>query len=103
MKHVLRNNDNDNTYNDNDIDAVTIHIKIKYSGETIDRLIKQCMVKLYKCFKNGRRVKFNETTELSCFTKTKDKISLLSQSSIVYKIVCTGSSSSCNGKAKCTF
>ena len=61
------------------------------------------MVKLYKCFKNGRRVKFNETTELSCFTKTKDKISLLSQSSIVYKIVCTGSSSSCNGKAKCTF
>ena len=31
-------------FNHNDIDAV----KIKYSGETADRLIKQCMIIVYK-------------------------------------------------------
>ena len=31
-------------FNDNEIDdAVRIYIRIKYSGETADRLIKQCM------------------------------------------------------------
>ena len=56
IKHALHNNDNNNTFNDNDIDAVRIYIKIKYTGETADRLIKQCMKKLYKCFKNEKRV-----------------------------------------------
>ena len=77
-------------FNDNDIDdTVRIYIKIKYSGETADRLIKQCMKKLYKCFKKKKRVRFvlqYETTKLSYFTNTKDKISLLSQSG-VYKFV----------------
>ena len=37
-------NDNNNTFDDNERDsAVRIYIKIKYSGETADRLIKQCM------------------------------------------------------------
>ena len=84
-------------FNDNDIDdTVRIYIKIKYSGETADRLIKQCMKKLYKCFKKKKRVRFvlrYETTKLSYFTNTKDKISLLSQSG-VYKFVCPGCSSS---------
>ena len=45
-------------FNDNEIDdAVRIYIKIKYSGETVDKLIKQCMKKLYKCFKKEKRVK----------------------------------------------
>ena len=89
IKHALHNNDNDNTFNNNDIDAVTFYIKNKYSGETADRLIKQCIKKLYKCFKSEKRVKFAlqyETTKLSYFTNTKDKISLLSQSSVVYKL-----------------
>ena len=44
IKHTLRNNDNNNMFNDNEIDdAVRIYIRIKYSGETADRLIKQCM------------------------------------------------------------
>ena len=39
-------------FNDNEIDdAIRVYIKIKsYSGETADRLIKQYMKKLYKCF-----------------------------------------------------
>ena len=106
IKHTLRNNDNNNMFNDNEIDdAIRIYIKIKYSGETADRLIKQCMKKLYKCFKKEKRVKFvlqYETTKLSYFTNTKDKISLLSQSSVVYKFVCPGCSSSCIGKTERT-
>ena len=63
------------------------------------------MKKLYKCFKKEKRVKFvlqYETTKLSYFTNTKDKISLLSQSSVVYKFVCPGCSSSYIGKTGCT-
>ena len=45
IKHILRNNDDNNTYNYNDKDTVRIYIKIRYSGETADRLIKQCMKK----------------------------------------------------------
>ena len=105
IKHALHNNDNNNTFNDNDIHTVRICIKIKYFGETADRLIKQCMKKLYKCFKNEKRVKFviqYETTKLSYFTNTKDKILLLSQSSVVYKFVCPGHSSSYIGKTERT-
>ena len=55
IKHTLYNNDNNNMFNDNEIDdAVRIYIKIKYSGETADRLIKKCMKKLSKCFKKQK-------------------------------------------------
>ena len=91
--------------NDIDIDVtVRIYINIKYSGETADGLIKQCMKKLQKCFKKDKRVKFvlqYGTTKLSYFTNTKDEISLLSQSSVVYKFVCPGCSSSYIGKTEC--
>ena len=44
-------------FNDNEIDdAVRIYIKIKYSEETADRLIKQCMKMLYKCFRKKKKV-----------------------------------------------
>ena len=43
--HALQNTDN-STSSDNDIDVVRIYIKIKYSEETADRLIKQCIKKL---------------------------------------------------------
>ena len=91
--------------NDNDIDVnVRIYINIKYSGETADGLIKQSKKKLQKCFKKDKRVKFvlqYGTTKLSYFTNTKDEISLLSQSSVVYKFVFPGCSSSCIGKTEC--
>ena len=59
--------------------------------------------KFYKCFKKEKRIKFvlkYETTKLSCFTITKDKMSLLSQLSIVYKSACPGCSSSYIGKSE---
>ena len=58
-----------------------------------------------KGFKNKKKVKFvlkYETTKLSYFTNTKDKIPLLIQSSEVYKFVCPGYSSSYNGKTERT-
>ena len=93
-------------FDDNDMDiALRTYIKMKYSGETTNRLIKQRMENLYKCFKKEKRVKCvlqYETTKLSYFTNTKDKISLLSQSSVVYKFVCPGCSSSYIGKREST-
>ena len=42
-------------FNYNDIEvAVRIYINVKYSGETADRCSKQCMKKLYKCFKKDK-------------------------------------------------
>ena len=90
IKHTLRNNDNNKMFNVNEIDG-TVRI---YKS-------KQCMKKLYKCFKKEKRVKHvlqYETTKLSYFTNTKDKLSLLSQSSVVCKFVCPGCSSSYIGK-----
>ena len=106
IKHTLGNNDNNKTFNDNETDeAVRIYIKIKNSGETTDRLIKKYMKKLHKCFKKKKRFKFvlqYETTKLSYFTNKKDKTSLLSQSSVVYKFVCPGCSFSYIGKTERT-
>ena len=59
------------------------------------------MKKFHKCFQKEKRIKFllqYETTKLSYFTNTKDKISLLSQLSVVNKFVCPGCSSSYIGK-----
>ena len=78
IKHALPNNDNNyRLYNDNDIDAVRMYIKIKYSGETADRLIKQCMKKLYICFKNEKGGKFvlqYETTKFFYQHKRQNSI-----------------------------
>ena len=91
-------------FDDNDIDAaLRTYIKMKYSGETTNSLIKQRMENLYKCFRKEKRVKCvlqYETTKLSYFTNTKDKISLLSQSSVVYKFNYPGCSSSYIGKTE---
>ena len=63
------------------------------------------MKKLYKCLKKEKRVKLvlrYETTKLSYFTNTKNKILLLSQASVVCKFVCPGCSSSHIGKTERT-
>ena len=61
--------------------------------------------KLYKSLKREINVKFVtncKTTKMSFFTNTKDKIPRLSQSSVVYKFICPGCSSSYIGKMKQT-
>ena len=79
-----------------------IFIDLKFSGNTGDRVVKNYMKKLYKCFKKEVTVKFvlhYQTTKLSYFTNTKDKTPLsISQSSIIYKFVCPGCKSCYAGK-----
>ena len=78
-----------------------IFIDLKFSGNTGDRIVKNCIKKLYKCFKKEVTVKFvlhYQTTKLSYFTNTKDKTPLLSQSSVIYKFVCPGCKSCYVGK-----
>ena len=60
-------------------------------------MVKKCIKKLYKSFKreiNAKFVTHYKTTKISFFTNAKDKAPSLSQSSVVYKFTCPGSS--CN-------
>ena len=62
-------------FNDNEMDdAVRIYIKIRYSGKTADRLIKQCMKKISKCLINVHSVLQYETIKLSYFKIQKIKL-----------------------------
>ena len=63
-----------------------IFTDLKFSGNTGDRIVKNCVKKLYKCFKKEVTVKFvlhYQTTKLSYFTNTKDKTPFLCQSSVI--------------------
>ena len=83
IKHTLRNNNNNNDnnnnnnnnnnmFNDNEIDnAVRIFIKIKYCGETTDRLIKRCMISFTSVSRKKRELNlFYNTKKLNYLTLT---------------------------------
>ena len=79
-----------------------IFIYLKFSGHTGDRIVKNCIKKLYKRFENEVTVKFMlhyQTTKLCYFTNNKDKTPSLGQSSVIYKFVCPGYKSCYVGKA----
>ena len=82
-----------------------IFIDLKFSGNTADWTVKNCIKKLYKCFKKEVTIKFvlhYKTTKLCYFTNIKGKTPFLSQSSVVYKFVCPGCKSCYVGKTDCT-
>ena len=71
-----------------------IFIDLKFSGNTGDRIVKNCIKKLYKCFKKEATVKFvlhYHTTKLSYFT-------FFSQPLVIYTFVCPGCKSCYVGK-----
>ena len=79
-----------------------IFIDLKFSSNTI---VKNCIKKLYKCFKKEVTAKFvlyYQTAKLSYFTNTKDKTLFLSQWSVTYKFVCPGCKSYYVGKTNRT-
>ena len=93
VKRALRDKESNNTKEETTTDTVKIFIDLKFSGNTGDRIVKNCMKKLHKCFKKEVTVKFvlrYQTTKLCYFTNTKDKSPLLNQSSVIYKFVCPG-------------
>ena len=68
-----------------------IFIYLKFSGNTGDKIVKNCIKILYKCFKKEVTVKFllhYKTTKLCYFTNTKGKTPFLSQSLVIFKFVC---------------
>ena len=64
---------------------MTVFIDLKFSGNTGDRTVKNCIKKLKKCFYKEVTVKFvlrYRTTKLCYFTNTKDKTPFQTQSSV---------------------
>ena len=91
VKRALRDKESNNIKEETTTDTVKIFIDLKFSGNPGDRIVKNCIKKLYKCFKKEVTVKFvlyYQTTKLCYFTNTKDKTPFLSQSSVIYNFVC---------------
>ena len=101
VKRALRDKELNNIKEESTRDTVKIFTDLEFSGNRGDRIVKNCVKKLYKCFKKEVTVKFvlhYQTTKLSYFTNTKDETSFLSQSSVIYKFVCPGCKSCYVGK-----
>ena len=91
VKRALRDKESNNITEESTTDTVNIFIDLKFSANTADRIVKNSIKKLYKCFNQEVTIKFVlhcQTTKLYYFTNTKDKTPFLSQSSVVYKFVC---------------
>ena len=70
-----------------------IFIDLDFSGNTGDRIVKNCIKKVYKYFKKEVTIKFVlhfQTNKLCYFNNTKDKTPFLSQSSVIHKSVYPG-------------
>ena len=83
--------------------SIKIFFDLQYSGDTVERMVKNCIKKLRTSLKRDTNIKFivcYKTTNMSFYTNTKDKTPLLSQSS--YKFTCHGRSSSYVGKKERT-
>ena len=104
IKRALQaNNSNTARSKKANADSIKIFFNLNYSGETVERMIKSCIKKLYRSFKREVNVKFvthYKTTKMSFFTNTKDKTSSLSQSSVVYQFTCPGCSCNYIGKTE---
>ena len=102
VKQALRDKESNDIKEETTTDTVKIFIDLKFSSNTI---VKNCIKKLYKCFKKEVTAKFvlyYQTAKLSYFTNTKDKTLFLSQWSVTYKFVCPGCKSCYVGKTNRT-
>ena len=91
VKRALRDKESNNITEESTTDTVKIFIDLKFSRNTADKIIKNCIKKIYKCFKKEVTLKFvlhYQTTKICYFTNTKDKTPFLSRSSVIYKFVC---------------
>ena len=57
VKRALRDKESNNIKGESTTDTVKIFIDLKFSGNTGDRIVKNCIKKLYKCFKKEVTVK----------------------------------------------
>ena len=93
-------------YVDDDNDTIKFYLNLPYFGRAEEILVKKCIRTLKKNIKKDVRVTFvvtYNTTKLSFYTNTKDRIDKLAHSYIVYKFCCPGCSKSYIGKTERTF
>ena len=91
VKRALRDKESNNIKEETTTDTVNFFMDLKFSGNTGKRIVKNCIKKLYKCFKEEVTVNFvlrYEATKLSYFTNTTEKTPVLSQSLVIYIFVC---------------
>ena len=76
-----------------------VYINVDFTGDKGEHLLTQAIKKLRRC--TNQKVIFKtcySVTKLSFFTNTKDRLNMLSKSSVVYQFKCPGCNSSYIGK-----
>lgn len=102
IKHVLSKSSK-TVPDDNHNDAKKVFLNINYAGDNGDQLIKKCFKKLNR-YTNQKIIFISSysVTKLSFFTNTKDRLTDLSKSNVVYQFDCPGCNSSYIGKTERT-
>ena len=80
-----------------------VYINVDFTGDKGEHLLTQAIKKLRRC--TNQKVIFKtcySVTKLSFFTNTKDRLNMLSKSSVVYQFKCPGCNSSYIGKIERT-
>ena len=76
VKQALCDRESNNIKEESTTDTAKIFVDLKFLGSTTGRIVKNCIKKLYKCFKKEVTVNFvlhYQTTKLCYFTNTKTK------------------------------
>ena len=105
IKRASNKSINDN-HTDDDDDIIKFYLNLPYLGRAGEMLVKKSIRTLKKNIKNDVTVTFvvtYNTTKLSIYTNTKDRIDKLAHSYIVYKFCCPGCSKSYICKTERTF
>ena len=94
-----------NTTDEQDQDTTPLYMSLPYAGKEAENVVTRCKKRLFKLFKKEVKVVFRiqfQATKLSFFTSNKDRIPLLSNSSLVYRYTCPGCSKTYIGKTEST-
>ena len=103
IRQSLGNRKNNESESNEEID--TLFMFLPYNGKEAECIAKRCKKRLDKLFRKEKRVKLNiifQSTKVSFFTSTKDKIPALSNSGVIYNYTCPGCKSSYIGKTENT-
>ena len=82
-----------------------VYMLLPYAGGEAEQVVIRCKKRLAKLFKKEVKVLFKiqfQATKLSFYTSNKERIPLLSNSSLVYRFTCPGCSKSYIGKTETT-
>ena len=83
----------------------SLYMFLPYAGREAEQVVIRCKKRLAMLFKKEVKVLFKiqfQATKLSFYTSNKDRIPLLSNSSLVYRFTCPGCSKSYIGKTETT-